>query len=84
MAKIVVQIGYRSFILDAEDAAAVVDALSKGEAFEEKYHSAQDGKPSFYTYHVYERESTSTVINLRPVSDEEYQMYKLAGKPESK
>ncbi len=84
MSKIVLQVGYRSFILNAEDVAAVVDLLAKGEVFEEKYHGAEGGRPSYYTYHVYERESMSTIINLRPVSDDEYQMYKLAGKPESK
>lgn len=82
MSKVVIDMGYKSYVMDAEQGIAVLNALSDCEVYQEKYHSAVDGKPSFNTHHIYALDSTSG-IQMRLISNDAYKMYKLAGKPES-
>ncbi len=80
MAKVVLDMGYKSYVMDAEQGIALMDALSKAEVYEEKYHREEQDKPSHYTYHVYALDNRSG-INMKLLGNEAYQMYKLAGKP---
>lgn len=81
MAKVVVAMGYKSFILDSKDGIALMDVLAKAEVYEESYHGAVEGQPSYHTYHVYPLD-TSSSVTMRLVSDDAYKMYKMAGKPQ--
>lgn len=80
MAKVIIDMGYKSYVMDAEQGVALMEALSKAEMYEEKYHREQDGNVSHYTYHVYPLDSRSGV-NMKLLGAEAYQMYKMAGKP---
>ena len=69
-------------MLETKDAVAVMDILSKAELYEQKYHGAEGDKPSFYTYHVWEADSSDSVrASITLLSDTIYRMAKMAGKP---
>ena len=80
---VVVDIGYRSVILNREDAMKFVEILEKAEAYERKWWSPEwrekKGMEAEYTYHVYPNENEYA---MRIVTDSHYQMAKLAGKPQ--
>jgi hypothetical protein len=80
MGKVVLAMGYKSYVMDAKDGVALMDVLAKAEVYEEKYHSAEGDNPSHYTYHVYPLDEKAG-ITMRLISDEVYGMYKLAGRP---
>ncbi len=80
MSKVVVEMGYKSFIMDTKDGIALMEVLGRAEIYEEKYHRDEGATESRYTYHVYPME-VRTGIAMRLMSDELYQMYKIAGKP---
>ncbi len=82
MSKAIITMGYRSIVLDTEDAVKVVNLLAAGEMYEDKYHSGVDGKQSYNTHHIYPMESMRAAVDLRLLSNEEYRMYKMAGKPD--
>jgi hypothetical protein len=82
MAKVVIEMGYRSFVMDAEQGLKVLEALSDCEIYESKYRSAVGDTPAYSTQHIYPMDSTSTTLSLKLMSNEAYQMFKLAGKPE--
>jgi hypothetical protein len=74
MAKVTIDLGYKSYVLDVKDALALAEIVSKAEMFEEKYHgSGQDN-----TYHVFPNEDR---IGMRILPESLYNMAKLAGKP---
>ena len=81
MAKCAVGIGYKTFVLDAEQGVQLMELLSNAEIYEEKYNGS--GKPT--TYHVYPNEghasSDGVAMSMKVLSDKFYQMAKLAGKP---
>lgn len=80
MSKVVLSMGYKSFVMDSKDGIALMDSLAKAEVYEEKYHSSVGDQPSYHTYHVYPIDTNSS-INMKLLGDEAYKMYKLAGKP---
>ena len=81
MAKVVVSVPYGDFVVDAKDALLLADVLSKSERYQSKYHSAEGDKPSHNTHHIYEMDPDST-FQMRIVTDDNYKLFKLAGKPE--
>jgi hypothetical protein len=80
MAKIVLDMGYKSFVMDTKDGVALMEVLGRAEIYEEKYHREEGASSSTYTYHVYPMDVRSG-ISMRLLGDELYQMYKIAGKP---
>ena len=82
MSKAIITMGYRSIVMDVDEAVKVVELLAKGEMYEEKYHSAVGETPSYYTHHIYAMDNMRSVVDFRLISDEEYRMYSLAGKPD--
>lgn len=81
MSKVIIELGYRSYVLNAKDAVALAEMLGRAERYEAKWHSKTDDKDSHYTHHVY-ADNASDAPTMRILSDETYNMYKLAGKPE--
>ena len=82
MAKVVIDMGYKSYVMDAEQGVAVLNALSNCEVYQEKYHSSEGDKPSYNTHHIYPLD-TNSGIQMRLISNDAYKLYKLAGKPEN-
>lgn len=81
---IVVEIGYTKFVLPRDKALQMVEILEQAEVYETKYWNAERRKErnmgdNDYTYHVYPNEKE---YSMKIVSDQHYQMAKLAGKPE--
>ena len=81
MSKLIVNLGYRQIVLDADKAIALLDLLDGAERYEAKYHSAVNSTPAFNTHHIYPVDP-DTGITLTMLSTESYNMYKLAGRPE--
>jgi predicted DNA-binding ArsR family transcriptional regulator len=78
MAKITVQIGYHYFVLDGSKAMQLLDTLQGAEVYETKWRSESEGGTS---YHIYPQDVTSRKVEIGYLSDEQYKLYKLAGKP---
>ena len=82
--KAIIRVNYINYVLDVHDAVKVAEALSAlngAEVYDTKWH----GPDSQTTRHVFElEEKESQHIEVTLISDSQYQMYKLAGKPESK
>ena len=84
MAKVIVSVGYRNYVLDGGDAMKLLDILAKAEQYEDKWHNKDEatGRESYTTYHIYPQAQGDSAIGLKYLSDDMYSMYKLAGKPE--
>lgn len=81
MSKVVINLGYRSIVVDADKAIAIADMLQHAEMYQSKYHSAENGNPSYQTYHIYPAEPDNG-FTMQLISNESYNLYKLAGKPQ--
>lgn len=78
MSRCVLSFGYKSYIVDTEQAVAVADMLCKAEMFEEKYQGN-----GVNTFHVWEQEEAGK-FQITILPDSVYRVGKLAGKPEEK
>ena len=72
----IVEIGYKKYILSAKNAVLLSEILENAEIYEDKYLGGNEG----YSHHVYPQERAEITLKLLP--DSLYRMYKLAGKPE--
>lgn len=81
---VVVEIGYRKLVMSKEKAMLLVECLEDCYVYEEKYWNEEKrkekGMTNSSTYHVYPNEEN---FNMRILTNAQYQMAKLAGKPES-
>jgi len=79
---VVVDIGYKKYIMPKEKAMQLVEVLESAEVYEEKWWSEDKrkelGMTETYTYHVYANEAN---FNMQIMGDSKYQMARLAGKP---
>ena len=79
---VIIDLGYRSVVLSTEDAIQVAEILARAETFEEKYRTKEEkeksGIDTDYTYHVFPLDRQ---FGMKIISDSQYQMAKLAGKP---
>jgi hypothetical protein len=82
MSKVIINMGYRSIVVDVEAAIEIARLMSGAEVYESKYRSAQDGKPSYNTHHIYPMEQ-DYAFTMQMVTNESYNMYKMAGKPDN-
>ena len=82
---VVVDIGYKKYIMPKEKAMQLVEVLESAEIYEEKYWSEDRrkelGMTEPYTYHVYPNEAN---FSMQIIGDSKYQMARLAGKPQEK
>jgi hypothetical protein len=82
---VVVDIGYKKYIMPRDKAMQLVEVLEGAEIYEEKYWSdekrKEKGMTETYTYHVYANEVN---FSMQIMSDSKYQMARLAGKPQEK
>ena len=78
MAKCIVNIGYHSYVVNTEEAVALLNILGEAEVFNEKYEDKHT------TYHVYPQELNGNRISMKLLPDSLYKFAKLAGKPEER
>jgi hypothetical protein len=80
--KIRMNICGRNLIMSAEVANEIMElAFTHGEIFEENWHRGEDGKSPYYTKHVYDINPSEFNFTPELITDGQYEMYKLAGKP---
>jgi hypothetical protein len=79
MSVAIVDTGYRKVVLPMDKAMQLIDLLAEAEIYETKYHRNSKDEPSHKTHHIYKE--ANRVIEMMAISDEHYEMYKLAGKP---
>ncbi len=82
MSKVIMNWGYKQIVVDADKAVAIAEMICGAEMFESKYHSKTESSPSHQTYHIYPM-AHSDNLEMRVITNEQYQMYRLAGRPES-
>ncbi len=75
MPKVIAEIPYGSFVVDAKDAMTLCEILGKAERYRNKW------KDSGSTHHIYPLEGDNN-FGFKLLTNDQYQMYKLAGKPE--
>ena len=78
MAKAIVSVGYRKYVMNIEEAITFGNLLAKAEQYDEKWHK-DTGNGSSTTKHIWEIDEDSYNIVILP--DAAYTTYKLAGKP---
>jgi predicted DNA-binding ArsR family transcriptional regulator len=81
---IIVDFGYRSYVMANKDALALAEILEKADVYEQKWIRPEDRNEkngAEYTHHVYANENP---LVMKLVSNDLYNMSKLAGKPENK
>lgn len=72
----------RTLVVPLSTAEEIMElAFKEGETLEEKWNRGENGGESFYTTHVYEIDPSKFVFVPETITDGQYQMYKLAGKP---
>ena len=77
---VVIELGYRSYVMPTEKAMTLVDILENAEVYERVFLPKEkriDGG-SDYAHHVYVNEEG---FSMRTISEGLYRMAKLAGKP---
>jgi hypothetical protein len=80
--KLIVNIANKKYILTPEQYDAVMDAIVDAPIYDTQYHRAEGGKAAYYTHHVFERVDTEQVASVEALSDGQYTLAKLAGRPE--
>ena len=80
MPKIEIEVGYRHFVLDGDKALQVLDILQDAEIYEVKYRSEAEGGT---THHIYPQDPIGSIVEISYLTDAQYSMYKLAGKPQT-
>jgi len=78
--KFLFEVGFRSYVLSADQAQIIWDTVRDAEIYEEKRKGY--GADRVYTYHVYDQEYLCEPIQLKMLTDRQYNTAKLAGKPE--
>lgn len=77
--KVKIQVGYDTYVMEIEDAANLVRILSGSETFEQKWRS--DTKTT--SLHIYpSSQKKNSGFTMTTLSQDEYEVAKLAGKPE--
>lgn len=80
---IVIDLGYKSVVLKRDDAVKFVEILERSETYERKWWSVEKrrelGMENDTTYHVYPNDNEYA---MKIITEQHYNMAKLAGKPE--
>lgn len=78
MSMAMVKVGYVHLVLPTEQAMKLADILIEAEVYEQHYAKDENDK-TIRTHHIYKKEDVSVEVEV--ISDTQYKMYKLAGKP---
>ena len=80
MSKVVIEIGYKKYIVNADDAIKMAAMLSTAEMYETKY-TKDDKGDSMTMHYISPPDDRRWHMDIMP--DSVYRMAKLAGKPSS-
>lgn len=75
----IVDFGFRQIVLPLDKAVQVVNILVEGEVYEYKYHRDSKTEETHKTNHIFKTPDTS--MEIRVITNEQYNNYKLAGAP---
>ena len=78
MSMAMVKVGYVHLVLPTEQAMKLAEIMLEAEVYEQNYAKDENDK-TIRTHHIYKTEDVSVEIEV--ISDTQYKMYKLAGKP---
>jgi hypothetical protein len=78
MPKIEIELGHRHFVLEGDKALQVLDLLQSAEIYERRWRREDEGGT---THHIYPQDPVGSIIEISYLTDAQYNMYKLAGKP---
>jgi predicted DNA-binding ArsR family transcriptional regulator len=78
MAKIEVKIGYRHFVMEGDKAVQLLNIIENAEMYESKWKTEAEGGT---THHIYKQPPAEKIVEISYLTEEQYRMYKLAGKP---
>jgi hypothetical protein len=78
--KAVIQIGYRRYVMEPEEALEVAKALANSERYEKKWRAEDKGGTSYHVWTANVNNEDLPTIEL--LSDNLYRLAKLAGEPE--
>ena len=82
--KVKMELGGRSLVVPLTTAEEIMElAFRYGEVCEHKWNRAVDDAEAYYSTHVYEINPSEFKFSLDTITDGQYQMYKLAGKPKN-
>lgn len=56
-------------------------AFKHGECYENKWNRGEEGNPAYYTGHVYPIDPSGFKFCPEVITEGQYEMYKMAGKP---
>jgi hypothetical protein len=77
--KAILNVGYKEYVVEAEEAVAFIKMLSTAERYASKYKARDEGGT---TYHIWgEEEELDSLPPLTFLSPSQYRLYKMAGKP---
>jgi hypothetical protein len=83
--KAVIGIGYRDYVMEAEDALALLQVMAKMERYETKWRKEEEGGTRYFIWAASEGEQPGghgqNAGSLRLISDDHYRLAKLAGAP---
>lgn len=75
--KAIVQIGYKTYVMDTEKALTLLGALDGAEVYEAKW----DSNSRQTSYFIYDQDSSDSIRDMKLLPDALYRLAKLAGKP---
>lgn len=78
MSMAIIKLGHMSIVLTPERAMALAEAISDSEIYEYSYARDENGE-AVKTQHIYPNDFEG--VDVEVISDTQYKMYKLAGKP---
>lgn len=78
MAKAVINIGYKKFVVDVEEALTIANAIVGAEQYEGRgYGEDRVG-------HIWPQAAFADAYEIKIISDEQYRLGKMAGEPPQK
>jgi hypothetical protein len=75
--KAVVQMGYKSYVMDTEKALTMLEMLTEAEVYESKW----EDKTKTVAHYVYQQDCNDFVRDVKILPKALYNLAKLAGKP---
>jgi predicted DNA-binding ArsR family transcriptional regulator len=80
---VVIELGYKSYVLNNKDAISLMEILEKSELYEQVWVRPEDRGDSKteYTHHIYENDMQ---VSMKLVTNDFYRIAKLAGKPDKR
>lgn len=79
MAKIIVVLGWKKYVVDSADAIKLAEIISKAEIYDTKYTKDEEDNNTV-SHYVYPQDEEKFAMEVLP--DNLYRMAKLAGKPQ--